>query len=232
MTDRALTPPDVSVVLVVRDGERYLAEALDSVLRSTLRPIEILVIDGGSTDRTAEIAASFPLTRVVPQQGSGIPNAYNQAIGLARGGLIAFISHDDIWMPGKLDLQAGYMATHPDCLLTVGMVEHFLDAEGPPPPGFRKELLERPHPGWIMEALMVRPELFRTVGLFNPDFAIGEDTDWFARVKDAGVPTHVLPEVLVRKRVHATNASLNHGKINQLLLRAMRSSVERKKVSR
>jgi hypothetical protein len=112
------------------------------------------------------------------------------------------------------------------------MVEHFLEEGATPPAGFRRELLDRPHPGWIMEALMARPKVFELAGLFNPQFAVSEDTDWFARVRDIGVESSVLPEVLVRKRVHATNASLNHAKINHLLLRAMRGSVERKKAGR
>lgn len=232
MNPTAAGSGSVSVVLAVRNGERYVAEALESVFRSELKPLEILVIDGNSTDGTAAIAASFPRTRIVPQQSTGIPNAYNQAIGLAKGELIAFISHDDVWMPGKLDIQVGYMTANPTVLLTVGMVEHFLEDGATPPEGFRRELLDRPYPGWIMEALMVRPKIFEIVGLFDPQFTVSEDTDWFARVRDIGVESSVLPEVLVRKRVHGSNASLNYAKINHLLLRAMRSSVERKKVGK
>jgi glycosyltransferase involved in cell wall biosynthesis len=232
MNPTAPSPGSVSVVLAVKNGGRYVAEALESVFRSKVKPAEILVIDGNSTDDTAAIASSFPLTRIVPQQSTGIANAYNQAIGLAKGELIAFISHDDVWMPGKLDVQAGYMIANPTCLLSVGMVEHFLEEGATPPASFRRELLDRPHPGWIMEALMARPRVFELAGLFNPQFAVSEDTDWFARVRDIGVESSVLPEVLVRKRVHATNASLNHAKINHLLLRAMRGSVERKKAGR
>jgi glycosyltransferase involved in cell wall biosynthesis len=67
------------------NGERFLGEALASVFLSETRPIEILVIDGGSTDRTAEIARGFPLTRVVAQEGTGIARAYNQGITEANG---------------------------------------------------------------------------------------------------------------------------------------------------
>jgi glycosyltransferase involved in cell wall biosynthesis len=219
----------VSVILVVRNGERFLGEALDSVFLSETTPVEVLVIDGGSTDRTMEIARGFPLTRVVAQEGTGIGSAYNQGIGLARGELLAFISHDDIWEPGKLDRQVGYMRDHPEVGYTVSMVRHFLEAGAQMPAGFRVELLERPVPGLLMEALVARPRVFRQVGLFDPRFLVSEDTDWFARARDARVPMAILPEVLVRKRVHGGNSSLTTPSINALLLRAMRGSIERKR---
>src|SRR6266700_3412685 len=219
----------VSVILVVRNGERFLGEALDSVFLSETTPLEVLVIDGGSTDRTVEIARGFPLTRVVAQKGTGIANAYNQGITLASGELIAFISHDDIWEPGKLDRQVGYMCEHPEIGYTVSMVRHFLEAGAVIPPGFRVELLERPVPGLLMEALVARKRVFRQVGLFDPRFTVSEDTDWFARARDAGVPMAILPEMLVRKRVHGANSSLTMPSINALLLRAVRGSIERKR---
>ena len=221
--------PSVSVILLVRNGETFIAEALASVFRSDLRPLEILVIDGGSSDATAQIAARFPLTRVVPQASIGIANAYNLGIDLAKGDLIAFISHDDIWEEHKLDVQVDFMRRRADVQFTVTMVKHFLQPGASLPPGFRPELLDRPVPGFIMEALVARKSLFDTMGRFDPGFAVGEDTDWFARAKDAGIVSAVLPQVLVRKRVHGANTSLNVKGVDRLLLRAMRNSVHRKR---
>lgn len=219
----------VSVVLIVKNGERYIGEALESVFLSEVKPAEILVVDGGSTDRTVEVAKGFPLVRLVAQASTGIANAYNEGIAHATGDLIAFISHDDLWLPGKLDRQVAHMEQNPELLFTVTMVEHFLDEGAELPPHFRSELLGRPHPGVIMETLVARKRVFDVVGLFDPSFPVGEDTDWYARAKDAGVPMAVLPEVLVRRRVHATNSSLNEKGIDKLLLRAMRNSVARKR---
>jgi len=221
--------PGVSVVLVVRNGEAYIRDALASVTQSRIAPLEILVVDGGSSDRTPAIAAATPLVRVVAQRSTGIANAYNEGIAEARGELIAFISHDDLWTAGKLDIQVAAMQAEPGLLFTVGMVEHFLEPGCVPPEGFRRELLERPYPGLIMETLMARRRAFELVGGFDPSFAVAEDTDWFARAKDAQVPMRVLPQVLVRKRVHGTNASLNVKAIDHLLLRAMRRSIARKR---
>lgn len=221
----------VSIVLIARNGAEYIAAAIRSVQQSQRKPAEIIVVDGGSTDATVEIASQDPLVRVVRQQSRGIPGAYNEGINAARSDLIAFISHDDLWEPGKLDVQAGHMEAHPELDLTVTMVQHFLADGAPIPEGFRPELLEKPVPGFIMEALMVRRRLFDKVGLFDPKFTAGEDTDWFARVFDAGVPLAVLPQPLVRKRVHGTNFSINAPALNQHLMRALRASLQRKRAA-
>jgi glycosyltransferase involved in cell wall biosynthesis len=219
----------VSVVLIVRNGAKYIGEAIASVLRSRRQPLEILVVDGGSTDDTCRIARREPLVRVLAQQSRGIPGAYNEGIAAARGELVAFISHDDLWEPGKLDVQAALMLGRPELDLTVTMVQHFLADGATVPAGFRPELLEQPVPGLIMEALMVRPRIFDKVGGFDPDFTAGEDTDWFARVRDAALPMALIPQALVRKRVHASNFSINAPALNGHLLRALRGSIERKR---
>jgi len=107
------TNPLVSVIMIVKNGERFLAQALDSVVAQTYRPLEIIVVDGQSCDRTAEIARSYPLVRYLLQETLGVANAYNQGVAAARGELIAFLSHDDVWAPEKIAKQAQYLLEHP-----------------------------------------------------------------------------------------------------------------------
>ncbi|MDD2723755.1 MAG: glycosyltransferase [Methylovulum sp.] len=224
------TPSTISVILIVRNGADYIAEALTSVYQSYLQPLEIIVVDGHSSDDTVAVASQFPKVRIHPQTSFGIPSAYNEGIAQAQGEFIAFISHDDIWLPHKLDIQIAYLQAYPDIGATLGMVKHFLEAGREPPEGFRVELLEKTHPGWIMEALVARRGLFAQVGRFDASFAVGEDSDWFARAIDAGLAPVVLPQLLVRKRIYGGNASLN-ADTNQLLLRALRASIQRKRAS-
>lgn len=220
---------DVSVILVVRNGAEYIADALASVARSHRMPRETLVIDGGSTDATADVVARFPWATLVPQVSRGIASAYNEGVACARGALVAFISHDDIWMDRKLDRQVAHLEAHPEAECCVTLVQHEMIPGMLPPPGFRTELLERPVPGMIMECLVARRSVFERVGAFDPSFATGEDTDWYARARDMGVRIDIIPETMVRKRVHGTNASLGDPGNSALLLRALRRSVERKR---
>jgi glycosyltransferase involved in cell wall biosynthesis len=220
-----------SVIVVVRNGARFLAEALDSIRQSTVAPAEILVVDGGSTDGTFEIVCARPQLTLVRQRSRGIANAYNEAIERAASDVVAFLSHDDLWLPNKLERHLTLMSEQPELLYTTSLVQHFLEPGCTPPPGFRREMLDAPVHGVIMEALVARKAAFAAAGPFDPRFPVGEDTDWFARAVDAGLATAVIPEVLVRKRVHTTNASLNEANLNAHLLTALRGSVARKRAT-
>jgi glycosyltransferase involved in cell wall biosynthesis len=217
----------ISVVCIVRNGEAYLEAALRSVFDSTYPVREVVVVDGGSTDRTAEIAVRLG-ARVLSQRSTGIAGAYNEGIAATSGDCVAFISHDDLWHPTKLEKQAAYLMQNPTVQICVCHAQHVL--EGPAaPPGFRKELLERPVPGVIMEALVARRGAFDLVGPFDPALSVSEDTDWFARARDRGLPIAVLPETLVTKRIHSNNATLKAEGFSQQLLGVVRASVARKR---
>src|SRR4029079_18940711 len=98
-----MTAPLVSVVMAVRDGEKYLGEALDSIANQRVEDIEVIIVDDGSRAATPEIAKRHHLSpQVVSQQPLGIGAALNRGIGMARGQYLAFLDCDDIWPPGRL----------------------------------------------------------------------------------------------------------------------------------
>lgn len=215
----------VSAVVAVRNGEATLQEALDSIAAQQRPADEVIVVDGHSEDRTADIARSQPGVRYVLQEGTGIGAAYNQGIDAARGELVAFLSHDDVWTEDKLAVQAGYMEAHPHVLYTVARFR-FVDA-GVPAPGFRAALLEGDHVGRIMETLVARREAFELVGRFDTSMRNSEDVDWFARASDLRVPMEVLADVLLYKRVRPDGLTLSSGYGD--LFRALGRSVARKR---
>jgi Predicted glycosyltransferases len=218
----------VTVIMVVRNGEKYLSEAIGSVLESEAFIHEILVLDGQSADRTVEIAASFPKVKVVPQQGNSIARAYNQGIALVSTDLVAFNSHDDIWEKRKLELQLQLLADKPELQMVAGLARHFLDAECKNvPSGFRKELLE-PHVAFVPESLLARKTVFDVVGPFDDQLETAEDVDWFCRARDLKIPSGVVSEVILRKRIHSSNAHLARSN-DHFLLQALQKSVQRKK---
>src|SRR5947209_2263946 len=100
-----------SAVIPVRNGAEYIADAIRSVLDQTAPPLECLVIDDGSTDATPEIVRSFG-TRVayVCQSHAGVSAARNHGARRARGELVAFLDHDDVWLPTKLERQVEALA--------------------------------------------------------------------------------------------------------------------------
>lgn len=225
-----MTPtPLVSVVLPVRNGERFLAQALASVIAQTWRPLDVVVVDGHSTDGTADIAQSFPGVRYLPQHGRGIGAGYNTGVAEARGQFISFLSYDDVWTPDKTALQMALIQTRPDIGFAVGHAQFFLEPGSEVPAGFRSTWLQGTHAACIPETLLARREVFESVGRFDVSLSTGHDVDWFARARDLGVVHAMLPDVLVHKRVHDTNASLNDGSTNANLLDVVRRSLARKR---
>jgi glycosyltransferase involved in cell wall biosynthesis len=226
-----VSQPTVSVIVPVKNGERFLAEALDSVRAQTFRDWELIVVVGPSTDRSLDVAQSYPEARCLPQTSNGIPAAWNQGIAAARGRLLAFLSSDDRWSPDKLERQVARLDERPELMLCVCHFRYFRQRDCGLPPGFNPRLLERDLAGWIMETLLARREIFDLVGPFDPRFPIGEDVDWYARAKDLGVPAEALPDVLLHKRVHDHNTSCNAELNNPLLMRALRASIARKRAA-
>jgi glycosyltransferase involved in cell wall biosynthesis len=220
----------VTVVIAVRNGERYLAEALDSVLAQSYSHYEILVVDGGSSDRSVAIASAYPRVEVVPQGGHGLADAWNLGITRSRGDLVAFLDSDDRWRPHKLRRQVDRLAADPSLQLVDAHMRFFLEPGCAVPKGFRPELIGAEPVGHAPGTILARRSLFETIGGFVASLEIASDIDWFARVKDAHVALAVVPEVLLDKRVHGANLSLQQEGINRYhreLLRVFRLSVNR-----
>jgi len=225
--------PLVSVVIPVKNGERFLASAIKSVLEQDYKPFEIIVVDGQSVDNTASIAKSYTQVRYILQSSdSGISRARNIGIDESKGELIAFISHDDVWLPNKLNAQVKYLIDHPEIQYTVTRVKFFMEPGCPIPPGFRKELLNKDYVGKMSETLVTRKSLFDLIGGFDPEITYGEDLDWFAKAKDNNISMAVIPEVLVYKRVCDSNVSYRPSdarEINRSILKSIKNSLDKQR---
>jgi glycosyltransferase involved in cell wall biosynthesis len=218
----------VSVVIAVRNGEAYLAQAIDSILRQTLQPSQILIIDGASTDRTAQIARSYGQTQYLLQETNGVANARNQGILQAEGEFIAFLDHDDVWAPRKLEIQLSRMCEKPALGYTTTQMMFVKEESERRAPEWEWRPAGQPRSAPTPSALVARRAVFEHVGGFDPQYAIGCDADWFARARDANVPAEELPEVLLFKRLHESNLSLNGATNRQEMLQIARQSILRR----
>ncbi|HEX8206071.1 MAG TPA: glycosyltransferase family A protein [Solirubrobacteraceae bacterium] len=189
----------VSVVVPVRDGARYLGEALESVAAQTLAAGEVIVVDDGSTDDSAAIAAAHG-ARVVRQPPLGPSAARNRGIEATGGDLVALLDADDRWLPDKLERQTATLRERDDVDVLFGHVRQFRAPE-------LGGGMEEPRPGVLFSTLIVRRRAFARAGLFDETWRAGELMDWLARARDAGLRDHVADDVVALRRVHATNLS-------------------------
>jgi glycosyltransferase involved in cell wall biosynthesis len=187
-------------------------------------------VDDGSTDDSARIATGFEEVVVLHQENAGPAAARNRGIAAATGSHFAFIDSDDLWTPGKLAHQVGHLRDHPEDILTIGMFRYFTEPGREVPGSFNRDLLGRDLVGRLLSTLVARREAFERIGGFDPALRTGEDVDWFARAKDLGVPTAVLPHVLLEKRVHDRNTSADAANTARLL-EVLGRSIRRKRES-
>ena len=215
-----MTAPLVSVCIGAYNRERYIAETLDSVLAQTYRPLEIVVVDDASTDRTVEVIRRYgDRVRLIQRAtNSGMcPITRNQAARAATGRYLAFLDSDDAWYPTKLEKQVALLEAQPSFALC-HTYAHLMDEDSQvfgvrhagrlPPSGDCFEALLR-HCWITISSILVRRELFDEIGWFieDPRYGIwGEDHEFFLRVARRH-PVGLVDEVLTRYRRARQNIS-------------------------
>lgn len=189
----SVRPASVSVVIPTYNCDRYVTAAVDSVLAQTLPPAEIIVVDDGSTDRTAEVLRPYQgRIRYLYQQNQGEPAARNFGIRSAGQELIACLDADDLWLPRKLELQMAYLQQHPHCALVYTDTGSF-DENGVREPSLRRHFQQTFAGGNVFAQLfretmfgsgtvLFRKSCLEQVGWFDEWFLVGSDYEMWLRL--------------------------------------------------
>jgi glycosyltransferase involved in cell wall biosynthesis len=194
----AMKKPLVSVIIPVYNRGRQIAATLDSVLQQTLSPLEVIVVDDGSVDESATwIEAHYGArVQVIRQPNGGVARARNRGLQQARGEFIAFLDHDDIWHPNKLERQLETLRARPECGVAYSLWQQ-IGVDGEAAPGH--DLLMQDE-NWMlpegrlfagllrhnflisMSVPLVRTALAREVGGFDPQTVPCDDYDFWLQL--------------------------------------------------
>lgn len=211
---------NVSTIIPVFNGSRYLAEAIGCLLAQTHPPAEVIVVDDGSTDDSARVAERFgPPVRVVRQANVGQAAALNAGLALARGGCVSFLDADDLWEPEKAARQVARFEARPDLDFSVTRIRNFLSPEFEGREAEFDPALFLDAPGYVVSTLMARRRLFDAVGGFDANWQHANKTEWFLRARERGAVGEEIGDVLVRRRLHTRNMSQQHagGSVDEYL---------------
>lgn len=216
--------PLVSAIIPAYNAGPFLAESIESVLAQTYGPIEIVVVNNGSTDDTLAVARRFgPRIRLFSLPEPGVSAARNRAIAEARGEFLALQDADDVADPRRFERQADALAADPALQFVFGHIVQFrTDAEGATTEG-------APQPGCMAGTMMARRGAFDRVGPFDPSLPVAELVPWLLRAREMGLKEAMLPEVLLRRRIHGDNLGRREADARGPYLRSLKAAIDRRR---
>lgn len=205
----AATPAVVSVVVPAYQSASYLGECLESILDQDRLPDEVIVVDDGSTDDSAAIAGGFgPLVRMLSVEHAGAASARNIGIAAATGNVVALCDADDLWMPDKLGLQLEILGDPlGEAAVFCGATE-FLSPELDPTTAAGRLPFDEVAQARLSSGLMVTTAALERVGPFTGDVTTSEWVQWCIRLADQVPAVRFVDRVLIRRRLHDSNHSL------------------------
>lgn len=224
---------DISVVIPAYNAERYVAEAIQSVLGQSHPPVEVIVIDDGSTDGTADVVRSFPdKVHYRYQENRGIGDARNKGIELARGTFLAFLDADDCWPENKLSLQLRQFELEPELDMVFGQALQLVNGSAWENRHSNNDLSRlNLTPAIIPGGILVKRETFLRVGTFRSDTKIGEFIDWYARAIEMGLKSRVPPDLVLWRRIHDSNHGIRERASVSDYARVLKATLDRRRAA-
>ena len=222
--------PETSVVIPVRNGARFVGEAIASVLAQLRDGDEVLVIDDGATDETPVILADFrhAALRVLNGGGRGVSAARNTGLASARGAFIAFLDHDDIWPAGRHGALTMALSRDEYLDAAFGRIERRIE------PGARitaESMVMGHHAPWLVGSGLFRRRLPERIGGFAEDMQQGEDLDFHQRLVEAGMRLSLCEVPGLVRRHHDTNTTNDLTQAEPWRLDVLRRKLARAKAS-
>jgi glycosyltransferase involved in cell wall biosynthesis len=239
-------PSSISVIIPAYNAAEFIGDSLSSVKAQAIQDLQIIVVDDGSTDGTADrVAAEHPDVELIRKANGGAATARNRGIAAAHGDYLAFLDADDIWLPGKLAAQWRHLQAHPDIhLVCTGFERWQQTASGRYPPlepliaeaaAIPDTELDTERSGWIYHQLlldchvwtstvMLRRAILERTGTFDESLRLGQDYDFWLRASRV-TPIHTLRRPMALYRQHPDSATVRGASVNygaRVLTRAVK----------
>jgi glycosyltransferase involved in cell wall biosynthesis len=221
--------PLVGVVVAVFNYGRYIDEAITSVLEQPYRPIELIVVDDGSTDDSAERAAAYPEVTLIRQPNRGVSAARNAGIAASNGEFMTFLDADDRMPPESLAALASFMNDHPGIAVVFPRQELRFEGGTEKPAWAQPDLLRGDPAGLPLNVGLYRAEAFAPLGWFDERLRKGEFFDLLARLPEVSSRVAYLDVIGVVRRVHEDNLTHDRKSHQTNMFAALKRRIDRER---
>lgn len=222
--------PLISVVIPVYNRQQYISAAIESIIAQNYQPLEIIVVDDGSTDNSREVAQAYSSAITYSYiENSGSATALNHGINLCRGEYIGFLDSDDLWVEGKLSLQMQAFEKNSELEAVFGHLQQFKSPELDQESKDRLLMPIETSPGHHRDTMLLKREVFERTGLFNPAIQVGDFIDWYLRATEQGLNSLMLPDILAKRRLHRTNMGISDRNSRIDYVRVLKASLDRRR---
>ncbi|MEE9190605.1 MAG: glycosyltransferase family A protein [Candidatus Neomarinimicrobiota bacterium] len=219
----------ISVIIPVYNSARFIHDTINNILKQSMTPFEIIVIDDGSTDGSGELVkTTYPDIQYRYQNNQGPAAARNAGLKIARGNAIAFQDSDDLWPKNKLELQAAYLNQNPAVDIILGQTQVYVQRSNSSGEKIYVKFKD-PWPALMFHSALIRKGVFETAGFIDETFQYAEEVDWFLRAKEIGVDIRFIKETVLFYHRHQDNMSKLIRSDKKYFITALKKSLSRRR---
>jgi glycosyltransferase involved in cell wall biosynthesis len=217
--------PLLSIIVPVYNSELFIEETINKIYTQNYSPFELIIIDDGSTDNTAEIIKkNFPEALYYYQENEGHASAKNKGLKLCNGEFIIFLDSDDYWEENSLHILSDYLLKNPDILIVEGKIREFIK---------QNDEIQYISEAYYISSFgtsMFRKEVFNIVGFFDERLICATDIDWFIRAWENNIEKSRVDHNILNYRKHANSlTAVNIDKQQYYVLLMYKFKMEREK---
>ena len=222
--------PVVSVVMTAYNSEKFIEEAVLSILNQKYPALEIIVVDDGSEDGTHKLIRSYrDQMKIIYQKHSGIAAGWNRGVDEASGLFLSFLDADDLWTEDKISKQLSVFSNNPEVDISFGHAVQFREPSEDSINKNQERVYTKKQPGISAGTIMIKRQAFEQIGRFNKKWSKGIFMDWYMQAKEFGLNVHMHPDVFLRRRVHDSNHGVLRRDKYQDYVRMLKESLDRKR---